>query len=151
MLRWNLIFFLLLGFPKSCFAVSKLAEGTGIGWYYYIKLFLSLGLILGIIYLLAYFLKTNLPQQNNVKSLKIADKIYLEHGVSLYLVKIIDNIWVIGVGNKEIKLIEKLQNTDCNLDGGFINNKQELKSAMDNAKNEFLRYFKKFFSKKDKI
>jgi len=79
--------------------------------------------------------------------LRVIYKIYLEQGVSLYIIKILDSNWLIGVGNKEIKLIEKLGKIDYST-GEYIENKAiTYKNIIDNVKKNFIKNLRQFFRK----
>ena len=112
MFKWFSLFYLLLNFKEYVLADPKLTEWTGLGFNYYLRLLLSLGAVLGIIYLVGQLFKYKVAQKKSNSVLKVIDKLYLEQGVSLYLVKAWNSMWVIGVGNKEIKLIENVGKTD---------------------------------------
>jgi flagellar biogenesis protein FliO len=147
MLRCFFVLFILLSSQRECICLPKLSGGPQISWLYYVKVLVFLGLIIGFLYLLYFILKVNIPQQDRIKMLRVIDKIYLEQGVSLYIIKILDSNWLIGVGNKEIKLIEKLGKIDYST-GEYIENKAiTYKNIIDNVKKNFIKNLRQFFRK----
>ena len=115
MLKWVSLLYFILNFTGNCLAESKLAEGTGVGLGYYVRLLLSLGFILAIIYIAGQVFRVKLSQKDNNKVMKVVERLCLEQGVSLYIIKAWDDMWVVGVGNKDIKIIEKIGESSLNL------------------------------------
>lgn len=73
------------------------------------KTTLSLLFVLGLIFILAKFLLAKSPTYGPKKNFFIFDRVSLEPQVSLYLVKVAQKIFLIGVGGKRVVLIESLR------------------------------------------
>ena len=71
-----------------------------------VKVFIYLALIIGIIILVAKFIKKGYSYQNNGKYLKLIEQLYLGQKKYLSLVKVKNKIFLLSVGEDKIEKIE---------------------------------------------
>jgi flagellar biogenesis protein FliO len=77
---------------------------------YVMQVFLSLLIILALIYVTAKFLLPKFKITGiSGKLIKIVDRIYLEPQVSAYILKVGKLAWLIVVSNKQISRIDRLE------------------------------------------
>ena len=75
---------------------------------YIMQVFFSLAIVLLFIYVTTKFLLPKFKFTNSGKYINIIDRVYLEPNVSLYVVQVGAKKWLLGVGQKSISRIEKL-------------------------------------------
>lgn len=70
-----------------------------------IKIVIYLVLVLGLIYLIAYFMKNRMMTQNG-RYIRVLERVYISPKISLSLVKAKDKVLLISVANGNVKLLE---------------------------------------------
>jgi len=80
-----------------------------------LKLYFGLFILMGGAFFLVKYFRGNLPHSPE-KTFRIKEKLGLEPGVSLYLVRRDTQEWLIGVGNKQICLLSKDHATQENFE-----------------------------------
>lgn len=81
---------------------------------YYVKLFVSLSIIVGILTLLSRLSKT-FYQKKYSGSISVLDRLGLDVGVALLVVKIENQKYLMSVGGKDVKLLKELDDSKENL------------------------------------
>lgn len=76
---------------------------------YIIQVAISLAVVLGLIYLTSRYLLPRLQVNPKGKILEVLDRVGLEPQVTAYILKFKKTIYVVGVSNKNISLIDKLK------------------------------------------
>jgi len=76
---------------------------------YIIQVTLSLGIVLALIYLTSKYLLPKLQGNISGKTVKILDRIILEPQVCIYVIKLGQTKYLVGVSNKNISVIDKLK------------------------------------------
>lgn len=103
-----------------------------------LQVFFSLLLVLFLIYVSARYLLPRLsPLASNKRYVQIIEKVPLESQVTLYLVKVGSQTWLIGVGHKQVQLISSVS---------LENVKPEVSSLAQNKFTSWLS-FEKFIRK----
>ncbi|MFC1596247.1 flagellar biosynthetic protein FliO [Candidatus Margulisiibacteriota bacterium] len=74
-----------------------------------LKLYTGMFVLMGAAFYLIKYFKGNLPKTKS-QSLTIDEKVVLEPGVSIYVLKHQKQQWLVGVGNKQIAMLDKLEN-----------------------------------------
>ena len=106
-----------------------------------IKMVFYLLVIIALIILLAKFIKKQTLLAGSGQQLQILEKLYFNSEQALYLVKVLDEYWVLGISAEKIELLAKLSDTQ---------DLAELSKEQDKFKEEYwLKRLKKFFSKDD--
>jgi len=78
---------------------------------YYIKLFISLAVIVGVLSLILKLSKS-FHQKKYSGSISIIDRLGVDIGVTLLVVKIKNQTFLMSVGGKDIKLLKELEEND---------------------------------------
>ncbi len=93
-------------FEYPSFAIEVTQEGTtfspGITVGYVMQVFISLLIILGLIYIIAKYLLPRLQISAKGKLIQVIDRIGLEPQVSAYIIKVQEKAWLVLVSNKQI-------------------------------------------------
>ena len=76
---------------------------------YIVQVAISLAIVLGLIYLTSRFLLPRLQVNPKGKLLEVLDRVGLEPQVTAYVLKFKKNIYVVGVSNKNVSLLDKLK------------------------------------------
>ena len=76
---------------------------------YIMQIFLSLGIVIALVYMTGKYLLPRLQVTPKSKFLSVVDRIGLEPQASVYAVKAAGEIYILGVSSKNITLIEKLK------------------------------------------
>lgn len=71
-----------------------------------IKIFFYLFLVLGLIYLIAYYLKKKNFMNTESKYLNIIERIYLSPKANLVLVRVKDKVLLLSLVNEDIRVLE---------------------------------------------
>ena len=102
-------FALDLNSPQTleAFTLREQAPLTTFG--YFFQIFLSLIFIFALIYLVSRYLLPKLKVSGRGRFIEVVERIGLEPGVSAYILKVKEKSWLILVSNKNIELIEKLE------------------------------------------
>lgn len=72
------------------------------------RVLLSLVFVLGIFYLIVKFLKNKNQLFQQTGQMKVLEKCYLSNDKVIYLVKIVDNVWVVSTSKEKVEFIEKI-------------------------------------------
>ncbi|TDX51919.1 FliO/MopB family protein [Orenia marismortui] len=72
------------------------------------KVLFSLAVVLSIFYLVAKLLKNKRSLFNNTNQIKVLERCYLDTNHSLYLVKVIEKVWLVSVTKENIEFIEEV-------------------------------------------
>ncbi|MCK8823538.1 flagellar biosynthetic protein FliO [Fuchsiella alkaliacetigena] len=100
-----------------------------------------LTVIIALIILLAKFIKKQSLLSGTGQQLQILEKLYFSSEQALYLVKVLDEYWVLGISSERIELLAKLSDSQA---------LAELSKEQDKFKDEYwLERLKKVFSKDD--
>ncbi len=70
-----------------------------------IKIVIYLALVLGLIYLIAYFMKNRMMTQNG-RYIRVLERVYISPKISLSLIEAKDKVLLISVANDNVKLLE---------------------------------------------
>ncbi len=70
----------------------------------FIKIVIYLALILGLIYLIAYFMKNRMMTQNG-RYIRVLERVYISPKISLSLIRAKDRVLLISVANDNVKLL----------------------------------------------
>ncbi len=70
-----------------------------------IKIVVYLALVLGLIYLIAYFMKNRMMTQNG-RYIRVLERVYISPKISLSLIRAKDKVLLISVANDNVKLLE---------------------------------------------
>lgn len=103
-----------------------------------IKIIFYLILVLGIIYLLANFLKKKVFQPTGGQYMETIEQLYLGPNKSLKLVKVRENILLLGVTDEKIELLKEWPKSEFPLD---------LKANNNDHRPDFAHYLKDFIGK----
>lgn len=76
---------------------------------YVMQVIISLLVVLGFIWLSAKYLLPKLKVSDSGKLIKILDRAYLEPQVTAFLLRVGDKAWLVGISNKNIALIDKIE------------------------------------------
>lgn len=76
---------------------------------YIMQLFLSLLVVIGLIYITAKFLLPKIKTSTKSNYITVVDKIVLEPQVSSYIIKVKNISWLIVISNKQVAKIDKLE------------------------------------------
>lgn len=76
---------------------------------YIMQVAISLLVVLGLIYLTSKYLLPRLQVNPKGKLLEVLDRVGLEPQVTAYVLKFKKNLYVVGVSNKNVSLIDKLK------------------------------------------
>lgn len=76
---------------------------------YIVQVTISLLVVLGLIYLTSRYLLPRLQVNPKGKLLEVLDRVGLEPQVTAYVLKFKKNLYVVGVSNKNVSLIDKLK------------------------------------------
>jgi len=79
---------------------------------YIMQLLFGLLVIFGMLYVTAKFFLPKLKLARSGQIIKIVERIYLEPQVSACLISIGKQNWLIGIGNKQITKIDKINQED---------------------------------------
>ncbi|MBM7623509.1 flagellar biosynthetic protein FliO [Sporohalobacter salinus] len=101
-----------------------------------IKMLFYLLLIILLFFIVVKFIKKQSYFQGFNQNLQVLEKIYFNSDQALYLVKVIDEIWVLGISKERMELLSKVTDSD---------KIEELTDKMKN--NDLKRGFKKFFNR----
>jgi flagellar biogenesis protein FliO len=74
---------------------------------YIVQVAISLAIVLGLIYLTSRYILPRLQVNPKGKLLEVLDRVGLEPQVTAYVLKFKKNIYVVGVSNKNVSLIDK--------------------------------------------
>jgi flagellar biogenesis protein FliO len=76
---------------------------------YIVQVTISLLVVLGLIYLTSRYLLPRLQVNPKGKLLEVLDRVGLEPQVTAYVLKFKKNLYVVGVSNKNVSLLDKLK------------------------------------------
>ncbi|MTI58795.1 MAG: flagellar biosynthetic protein FliO [Firmicutes bacterium] len=76
------------------------------------KISFYLLLVLGLIYLLAYFLKNNISRSGKGKQIKVIEQVYLSPKKSLALITVHDTIFLISNSNEKVSVLKTWDSKD---------------------------------------
>ena len=68
-----------------------------------------IGLIYGITYLLRHFARRGTEKPVNERLVQVIDKVSLDGKRSVYLVKVIDRLMILGVGNEDVTMLGNIR------------------------------------------
>lgn len=97
------------------FEALKLQKTPVVTFGYIIQVVISLAIVLALIYLTLKYILPRLQVKPRGKLLEVADRIGLEPGVSAYIIKVKDQVYILAVSSKNIELIDKLPAQDLNI------------------------------------
>ncbi len=102
------------------------------------KIILYLGIVLGLIYILVYFMKNRMLKQSNNKYIDILERVYISPKVTLSLIKVNKRIILLSISENKVKKIDSWSSDD------FIEIEIE-----DNK--EFKDYIQEFLNRKGSL
>ena len=106
-----------------------------------IRMLFYLIVIIALIILLAKFIKKQSLLSASGQQLQVLEKLYFNSEQALYLVKVLDEYWVLGISAQRIELLAKLSD---------VQDLVEFSKEQDESKEEYwLKRLKKVFSKDD--
>ncbi|MFC1495942.1 hypothetical protein ACFL52_00820 [Candidatus Margulisiibacteriota bacterium] len=76
---------------------------------YIMQVFLSLAIVLGLIYVASKYLLPRFKMQNMGQSVKIVERIGLEPGVSAYMIKSNNKSYLVAVSQKNMLLLDSFE------------------------------------------
>ncbi|MFH1386178.1 MAG: flagellar biosynthetic protein FliO [bacterium] len=76
---------------------------------YIMQVFLSLLIVVALIYVGAKYLLPKFKVDSRSKLIKIVDRVYLEPQVSAYILKVGKKAWLLAVSNKQITKIDQVE------------------------------------------
>jgi flagellar protein FliO/FliZ len=103
-----------------------------------LKVIFYLIFIILLFYILVKFLKKQVDLQGLNQNLKILERVHFNSDQALCLVEVVDEIWVVGVSEKSIELLDKIAESDIESINKEENKFKKLPWQID---------FKKYFSK----
>lgn len=101
-----------------------------------IKMIFYLLLVILLFFIVIKFIKNQSYFQGFNSNLQILEKIYFNSDQALYLVKVVDEVWVLGISKEEIELLSKVTDED---------KIEELTEGLED--NKLNQNFKKFFNR----
>ena len=76
---------------------------------YIMQVFISVLLVLAIIYLIARYLLPRLKINATGKLIKVLDRVYLEPQISAYILKVGKSAWLVVASSKQVARIDKIE------------------------------------------
>lgn len=70
-----------------------------------IKIVMYLAFVLGLIYLIAYLMKSRMMTQNG-KYISVLERVYISPKINLSLIKAKDKVLLISISNDDVRLLE---------------------------------------------
>ena len=107
---------------------------------YVVKIIFYLLLVVGIIYLAARIYKNNFLQQKNGRHISTIESFYLGAKKQISLVKVNDRIYLLGMTDENIELLDKWQENDFD--------SLDLVKQDSEEHNSFSDYMDKFLQRK---
>ncbi|ADL13135.1 flagellar biosynthetic protein FliO [Acetohalobium arabaticum] len=101
-----------------------------------IKMVFYLSLIIILFFIVIKFIKKQRHLQGFNRNLQILEKIYFNSDQALYLVKVIDEVWVLGISKERVELLSKVTDLD---------KIEKLTAELED--NNLKQSFKKFFNR----
>lgn len=76
---------------------------------YVMQVLISLGIVLALIYLVAKYVLPRMKVNAPGRLIQVLDRIFLEPGVSAYVLKVGKSAWLVATSNKQVTKIDKLE------------------------------------------
>ncbi|OCL27097.1 hypothetical protein U472_06350 [Orenia metallireducens] len=80
-----------------------------------LKVLLALLIVLAIFYGIVKFMKDKRSLFNKTNQLQVLEKCYLDTGHILYLVKVVDKVWLLSSTKEKIEFIEEIDTINLEL------------------------------------
>jgi len=82
-----------------------------------VKVLFALLIVLAIFYLIVKFMKDKRSIFNQTNQLQVLEKCYLSTDHILYLVKVVDKVWLLSSTKEKIEFIEEVDTINLELQG----------------------------------
>ncbi|MCX5726305.1 MAG: flagellar biosynthetic protein FliO [Candidatus Saganbacteria bacterium] len=111
----NIAFAIDLNSPASLetYALKEQAPLTTFG--YFFQVFLSLLFVFALIYIFSKYFLPKFKVSGTGRFIEVVERVGLEPGVSSYIIKVREKSWLVLISNKNIQLIERLEEPPSNL------------------------------------
>lgn len=100
------------------------------------KMVFYLSLIILLFFIVIKFIKNRSYLKGFNRNLQILERVYFNSDQALYLVQVIDEVWILGISQESVELLSKITDSD---------KIEELTEEMEN--NDLKQSFKKFFNR----
>lgn len=104
-----------------------------------LKTIFYLIIIILLFYILVKFIKKQTKLQGFNQNLKVLERLHFNSNQALYLIQITDEVWVLGVSEERVQLLDKIEETE--------KTKKLLNDKSNHNKFDWKSGLKKYFNK----